>query len=262
LPGAGVRLQVPAHHLGGHRLLQRGLVHPAEDRPQRAGDVAGHPAEGGGAGGRLQRQSPFEGAPGKVRLGFEEGAPDPSHQAGGPESKRSRRPWCVPSLTSSTGTPLSIWATPANLRSAGLIGVWSSPGTSSPSTNRSGVGHPPMSSVSDHGRRAVRCEQELLPLPGDVRHGDGGVGRREPGVLLQDLAVWGQPGDPPVLPRGSRVPQKGPLLTEQSSGQQREGSRGLDGRVQRDLLPPQSTRATGGLWRRDRATEAAREAGM
>lgn len=65
------------------------------------------------------------------------------------------------------------------------------------------------------------------------------------GSPFPDLAVWGQPGDPPLLTRGSRVPQKGPLLTEQSSGEQREGGRGLDGRVQRDLLPPQPTRATG-----------------
>lgn len=48
-----------------------------------------------------------------------------------------------------------------------------------------------------------------------------------------------------MLTRGTRVPQKGPLLTEQSFGEQREGGRGLDGRVQRDLLPPQSARATG-----------------
>lgn len=54
LQRARVRLQVAAHDLGGHRLLQRGLVHAAEDSPQRAGDIARHPAEGGGAGGRLQ----------------------------------------------------------------------------------------------------------------------------------------------------------------------------------------------------------------
>lgn len=51
LQKAQVRLQVPADDLGDHRLLQRGVVHPAEDGSQRAGDVAGHPAEGGGAGG-------------------------------------------------------------------------------------------------------------------------------------------------------------------------------------------------------------------
>ena len=51
-----VWLPVPAHNIRGHRLLQWGLVHPAADGPQRAGDVARHPAEGSGAGGRLQRQ--------------------------------------------------------------------------------------------------------------------------------------------------------------------------------------------------------------
>lgn len=39
--------------------------------------------------------------------------------------------------------------------------------------------------VSYYGRWPVCCEQEVLPLPGDIWHRDGGVGRREPGILLQ-----------------------------------------------------------------------------
>lgn len=34
------------------------------------------------------------------------------------------------------------------------------------------------------------------------------------GPRFPDLAVWGKPGDPPVLTRGSRVPQNSSLLTE------------------------------------------------
>lgn len=56
LQTAKVRLQDTTDHLSGYRLLQRGLVHPSEDGPQRSGDVPWHPFEGGGAGGWLQWQ--------------------------------------------------------------------------------------------------------------------------------------------------------------------------------------------------------------
>lgn len=39
--------------------------------------------------------------------------------------------------------------------------------------------------VSHHGRWSVCCEKRLLPLPRDIWHRDGSVGRREPGVLFQ-----------------------------------------------------------------------------
>lgn len=46
VPQQEVQLPRSAHHLRHHRLLQRGLVHPAEDHPQRAGDHARRAAEG------------------------------------------------------------------------------------------------------------------------------------------------------------------------------------------------------------------------
>lgn len=97
---------------------------------------------------------------------------------------------------------------------------------------------------------------ENLEFSFRVSHGDPGwEGARRCRLIpacgcCPDLAVRGQPGDPPVLPRGPRLPQEGPLLAEQSSGEQREGCRGLDGRVQGDLLSPQPARSTGELTRR------------
>lgn len=52
--------------------------------------------------------------------------------------------------------------------------------------------------VSYHGRWAICCEQGLLWIPGHIRHGYGGVGRRKPGALLQGEFIAGHSSTYPL----------------------------------------------------------------
>lgn len=59
------------------------------------------------------------------------------------------------------------------------------------------------------------------------------------------VAVWGQPGDPPLLSCGPCVPQKGPLRTAQLPPEHSSSCRGLDGLLQTALLQQKSSSQKG-----------------
>lgn len=63
---------------------------------------------------------------------------------------------------------------------------------------------------------------------------DCGLFPNPPGV-----AVWRLAGDPPLLPRGTRLPQEGAVRSAQLPAEHGASRRGVDGRLQGALLQPQ-----------------------